>query len=94
MTALYEYGDQYAIRIDKMSIETAGEDYERGNNRNASDPAVGGPVNAERAIAERPALRPAWHFNRMFVPASAILANPGRLRRSLSTRLGIIFKGK
>jgi len=42
---------------NKMSIETAGEEYERGNNRNASDPEVGELVNAEGAIAERPALR-------------------------------------
>jgi len=79
---------------NEMFIETAGEEYERGNNRNASDPAAGELVNAETAIVERPALRPAWRFNRMFVPASAILADPGRLRRPLPSRLGIIFKGK
>jgi hypothetical protein len=44
---------------NKMWVETADEEYERGNNRNASDPAVGDLIDAERAIVERPALRPA-----------------------------------
>ena len=68
-----------------MENETAGEEYERGNNRNASDPAAG-----EFVDAEMPALR----FNRTFVPGWVSLADLGRLCGSLSTRLGIHSKGK
>ncbi len=77
-----------------MENETAGEEYERGNNCNARDPAVGEFVDAEIAVAEPPAHRPALRFHRMFVPACVSLADPDRLYRSLSTRLGINFKGK
>jgi len=45
-------------------------------------------------LAERPAHRPALRFHRIFVPACASLADLDRLYRSLSTRLGINFKGK
>ena len=68
-----------------MWNETAGEEYERGNNSNASDPAAG-----EFVDAEMPVLR----FNLMFVPARVSLADLGRLCGSLSTRLGIHSKGK
>ncbi len=77
-----------------MENETTGEEYERGNNYNASNPAVGAFADAEMAVAERPAHRPASCFSRMFVPVRVSLANLGRLYRSLSSRLGIIFKGK
>ncbi len=68
-----------------MWNEATGDEYERGNNRNASDPTVG-----EFVDTELPALR----FHRMFVPACVGLADPDRLYRFLSTRLGINFKGK
>ncbi len=71
-----------------------GKEYERGTNCNASDPAVGEFVDAEMAVAERPAHRPTSHLHRMFVPACVSLAGPDRLYRFLSTRLGINFKGK
>ncbi len=77
-----------------MWTGATGKEYERGNNRNASDPAIEEFVDAEMAVAERPAHRPASRFNRMFVPVCVNLADLGRLYRSLSTRLGINFKGK
>ncbi len=77
-----------------MENETTAEEYGRGNKRNASDPAVGEFVGAEMAVAERPAHRPASRFDRTFVPACVIPADLGRLYRSLSTRLGINFKGQ
>ncbi len=77
-----------------MWTGATGEEYERGNNRNASDPAIGEFVDAEMAAAGRPPFRPASRFRRGFVSACVIPANLGRLYRSLSTRLGINFKGK
>ncbi len=77
-----------------MENETTAEEYGRGNKRNASDPAIEEFVDAEMAVAEWPAHRPASRFNRMFVPACVIPADLGRLYRSLSTRLGINFKGQ
>ncbi len=77
-----------------MANETTVEEYGRGNNRNASDPAIEEFVDAEMAVAERPAHRRASRFNRMFVPACVSPADLDRLYRSLSTRLGINFKGK
>ena len=77
-----------------MRNETTGEEYERGNNRNASDPAIGEFVDAEITVAERPAHQPALRFHRLLVPACVIPADLDRLYRSLSTRLGIYFKGK
>ncbi len=77
-----------------MANETTGEEYERGNNRNASDPAIGEFNDAEMVVAERPSHRPASRFNRMIVPACVSPADLDRLYRSLSTRLGINFKGK
>ena len=77
-----------------MWTGATGKEYECGNNCNASDLAVGEFVDAEMAVAERPAHRPASRFNRMFVPACVNLADLDRLYRSLSTRLGFKFKGK
>ena len=77
-----------------MENETAAEEYGRGNKRNASDPAIEEFVDAEMAVAERPAHRRASRFNRMIVPACVSPADLDRLYRSLSTRLGINFKGK
>ena len=79
---------------NKMWTGATGMEYERGTNRNASDPAVGEIVDAEMEVAERPAQRPTSHLHRMFVPACVSLADLDRLYRSLSTRLGINFKGK
>ena len=62
-----------------MWTETTGKEYERGNNRNASDPAIGEIVDVEMAVAERPAHRPASCFDRMFVPACVIPADLDRL---------------
>jgi hypothetical protein len=77
-----------------MENETTGEEYERGNNRNASDPAIGEFDGAEMTVAGRPAHRPVSRFHRRFVPARVIPTDLDRLYRSLSTRLGNNFKGK
>jgi len=79
---------------NKMWTGTTGTEYERGNNCNASNPAAGEFADAEMAVAERPAHRPASCFHRMFVPACVSLADLDLLYRYLSTRLGINFKGK
>jgi hypothetical protein len=80
----------YSVATDlkqrnQMWNDATGDEYERGNNRNASDPAVG-----EFVDTELPALR----FDRMFVPACESLADLDCLYRFLSSRLGINFKGK
>jgi len=77
-----------------MWTGATGKEYERGNNCNASNPAVGEFVDAEMA-PRRAAGSPAGLALPLHVRAGrASLADLDRLYRSLSTRLGINFKGK